>query len=197
MEKHMKSISINILLISTLAMLPVFANAESTVPMQDIKQARSLVKAFGSDLKSVLKKAMKTEGPIKALEVCNVKAGPIAEKNSALSEWNIARTSIKVRNASNAPDPWESTILRQFETRKAAGEDLKMMEHSEVIQDGDKTVYRYMKAIPTGGLCLACHGSKLADNVSDKVNELYPNDQATGFKTGDIRGAFTLQKVQF
>ncbi|MFT6919058.1 MAG: hypothetical protein ACJA2G_001693 [Cognaticolwellia sp.] len=59
-----------------------------------------------------------------------------------------------------------------------------------------KSVLRYMKAIPTGGLCLACHGSKLADDVSSKVNELYPNDQATGFKLGDIRGAFTLQKIK-
>ncbi|MGO9473894.1 MAG: DUF3365 domain-containing protein [Rhodomicrobium sp.] len=27
-----------------------------------------------------------------------------------------------------------------------------------------------------------------------KLAELYPNDQAIGFKVGDIRGAFTLSK---
>ncbi|WP_220465117.1 DUF3365 domain-containing protein [Colwellia sp. MB02u-9] len=192
----MKLISINLLLTSVLVMSPLLVNADETLPMQDIQQARSLVKAFGSDLKSVLITTMKTAGPIKALEVCNTQAGAIAEKNSALSAWNIARTSLKVRNTSNAPDVWEATILRQFEIRKAAGEDINTMEHSEVVQVGEKTVLRYMKAIPTGGLCLACHGSKLADDVSNKVNALYPNDQATGFKLGDIRGAFTLQKIK-
>jgi hypothetical protein len=64
------------------------------------------------------------------------------------------------------------------------------------VQVGDKTVLRYMKAILMSGLCLACHGSKLADDLSNKVNELYPNDQATGFKLGDICGAFTLQKIK-
>jgi hypothetical protein len=147
------------------------------------QQARSLVKAFGSDLKSVLITTMKT-------------ASPIAEKNSALSAWDIARTSLKVRNTSNVPDTWETTILRLFEVRKAAIEDINTMEHSEVVQVSEKTVLRYMKAIPTGGLCLVCYGSKLADDVSSKVNELYPNDQATGFKLGDIRGAFTLQKIK-
>jgi len=42
---------------------------------------RSLVKAFGSDLKSVLITTMKSAGHIKALEECNTQARPIAEKN--------------------------------------------------------------------------------------------------------------------
>ena len=139
---------------------------------------------------------MKTAGPMKALEVCNTQSGALAETNSALSTWDLARTSLKVRNTSNAPDAWEATILRQFEIRKVAGEAINTMEYSEVVQVGEKTVLRYMKAIPTVGLCLVCHGSKLADEVSNKVNELYPNDQATGFKLGDIRGAFTLRKIK-
>lgn len=197
MNKCMKLISIKVLLTSSLSLLPLLANAAEKVPQQDIEQARTLIKAFSSDLKSVLKTAMKTEGPIKALAVCNMQAGPIADKNSASSAWNIARTSLKVRNENNAPDVFESAILHQLETRKAAGEDLKTMEYAEVVQEGDKTVYRYMKPIPTAGLCLTCHGSKLADDVSDKVNELYPNDKATGFNAGDIRGAFTLQKIKY
>lgn len=194
METTMKSISINMLLASTLSLSPFIAIAEDKVPSQDINEARSLVKAFGSDLKSVLKRAMKTEGPLKALEVCNVQAGPIADKKSALSDWDIARTSLKVRNENNAPDEWESTVLHQFEQRKTSGEALKTIEYSEVVKDGDKLVYRYMKPIPTAGLCLTCHGANISDEVTHKVKSLYPNDQTTGFNLWDIRGAFTLKR---
>ncbi|MDX2367455.1 MAG: DUF3365 domain-containing protein [Colwellia sp.] len=191
----MKLTKINVLLASTLSLLPFLANAEAMVSSQNAQEARSLVKAFGSDLKHVLKTSMKSEGPIKALEVCNTQAGPIAKKNSSLSGWEVGRTSLKVRNASNAPDEWELNTLRQFEKRKAAGENLKTMEHSETVKEGDKSVYRYMKPIPTAGLCVKCHGVNLGDEVTKKVKLLYPNDQATGFNVGDIRGAFTLQKI--
>lgn len=137
---------------------------------------------------------MKTEGPIKALEVCNIQAEPIADKNSDLSDWTIARTSLKVRNENNAPDEWESTVLEQFEKRKITGEVLKIMDYSEVVKDGDKLLYRYMKPIPTTGLCLTCHGANISDEITKKVKNLYPDDQATGFNLGDIRGAFTLKK---
>ena len=191
----MRLTKISVLLASTLSLLPFLANAEAMVSSQNAQEARSLVKAFGSDLKHVLKSSMKSEGPIKALEVCNIHAGPIAEKNSTLSGWDIGRTSLKVRNESNAPDEWERNVLHQFEKRKAAGENLKTMEYSETVKEGDKSVYRYMKPIPTAGLCVKCHGVNLGDEVSKKVKLLYPNDQATGFNVGDIRGAFTLQKI--
>jgi hypothetical protein len=198
----MKSIAIKMLFTSTvmsLATLPLLVNADEvtsniTTPSQDVLEARSLVKAFGSDLKSVLMTTMKTEGPIKALAVCNTEAGPIAKKHSALSNWTIGRTSTKVRNSDNAPDQWESTVLAQFEQRKAAGEDVTTMEYSAMVKSGDKNVYRYMKPISTAGGCLVCHGKNIDNNITDKIKSLYPNDQATGFSLGDIRGAFSLQR---
>jgi hypothetical protein len=112
-----------------------------------------------------------------------------------LSNWTIARTSLKVRNTNNTPDKWESTVLAQFEQRKAAGEDVATMEYSAMVQSDDKTVYRYMKPIPTAGGCLVCHGENISGNIADKINALYPHDQATGFSVGDIRGAFSLQRI--
>lgn len=199
----MKLITTTMLLTSTiitLVTLPLLVNANEvtnniTASSKDSLEARSLVKAFGSDLKSVLVSTMKAEGPIKALEVCNTEAGSIANKHSALSNWTIARTSLKVRNTNNTPDKWESTVLAQFEQRKAAGENVATMEYSAMVQSDDKTIYRYMKPIPTAGGCLVCHGENISSNIADKINELYPHDQATGFSIGDIRGAFSLQKI--
>lgn len=194
MEQEMKSMSSKVLLISTLSLLPLLANAGEQASSQETLEARSLVKAFGSDLKQVLKTSMKSGGPIKALEQCNIQAGPIAKENSSSSGWDIGRTALKVRNESNTPDEWEAKILAQFEQRKAAGENLKTMEYAETVKVGDKVVYRYIKPIPTAGLCVTCHGGEMAEEITTKVQSLYPNDQATGFKVGDIRGAFTLQK---
>lgn len=195
-ENTMKSMSIKVLCISTLSILPLLASAEENVPPQEIKEARTLIKAFGSDLKHVLKTSMKSQGPIKALEVCNSKAGPIAKENSSLSAWSIGRTSLKVRNENNIPDEWEFKVLRQFEQRKAAGEDIKSIEYAETMKVGDKTIYRYMKPIPTVGLCVTCHGGDVSEKITQRINFLYPNDLATGFSVGDIRGAFTLQKIK-
>jgi len=191
----MKYLGTNFLLITSLSLLAFVATAEDNALVKNTQEARALVKTFGSDLKHVLKTAMKSEGPIKALTVCNIEAGPIADKNSSLSGWKIGRTSLKVRNESNAPDKWESTVLYAFEKRKAAGENLKTMEYSETVKSGDKTVFRYMKPIPTAGLCLSCHGNVLGAEITQKVQTLYPNDTATGFTVGDIRGAFTLTKT--
>lgn len=49
-----------------------------------------------------------------------------------------------------------------------------------------------MKAIPTAALCVKCHGETIDPEVEAKLKALYPNDQARGFKEGDLRGAFTL-----
>ena len=175
--------------------MPLLTSAQSSIPAQDLQQARELVKAFGGDLKTVLKTSMKSAGPIKALSECNIQAMPIAEINSSSSPWDIARTSLKVRNENNQADEWETQVLQLFEQRKADGEAIETMEYAETIKTAEKTIYRYMKPIPTTGLCLTCHGETLADEVSNKVKVLYPHDNATGFSLGDIRGAFTLQKI--
>ncbi len=192
----MKLFSVNALLLCSLIVLPFHSNAETAISEQALQEARSLVKSFGGKLKSALKPAMKNGGPVNAISVCNLQAEPIAETISAQSDWQVSRTSLKVRNANNTPDTWELMTLLQFEQREAAGEDLKTIEHSELVTQGGQSVYRYMKAIPTAGLCVKCHGSQLDNAVSAKLNELYPYDQAVGFNVGDIRGAFSLQKIK-
>jgi hypothetical protein len=192
----MKVSIINLLLLGGLIIQPLIVYAEEQVPNEVLQEARLLAKSFGNDLKHALKTSMKSGGPLKAIEICNLDAGPIAEKNALLSDWIIGRTSLKPRNESNAPDTWESKVLEQFEKRKASGENVKDIEYFESFKEDGQLVYRYMKPIPTSGLCLACHGVTVSDEITKKINSLYPNDTATGFSLGDIRGAFTLKKIK-
>ena len=159
------------------------------------EETRGTMKALGAELKATLKAAMKSEGPIKAISVCNVQAPKLAKKISTEKGMEVSRTSLKVRNELNAPDPWELSVLEQFEHRKAEGEAVKTLEYSEETQHNGNRVFRYMKAIPADDVCLMCHGKKIKPDLSAEINKLYPNDQATGFSKGDIRGAFSVVKI--
>jgi hypothetical protein len=82
--------------------------------------------------------------------------------------------------------------MQDFEKRKAAGEDPTKLEHHEIV--GKE--FRYMKALPVPAdmPCLKCHGEQLDPAVQARLKELYPGDKATGYKTGDLRGAVTIRQ---
>ncbi len=152
---------------------------------------RATVKQLGDSLLAELTAALK-KGPEAALEVCQQQAPQITSQVTESTGIQVGRTSLKVRNSDNAPKDWERTVLQQFETLKAAGEDPKTLEYYKVETADGHSQVRYMKAIPTAELCLSCHGTEIAPSLQTKLQTLYPNDQATGFKVGDLRGAFTL-----
>ena len=156
------------------------------------KESRIVVGDFMLLLKTELKAAMKEGGPTNAIQVCKNKAPEIAADISQKHGWRVARTSLKLRNPHNEPDAWEGKVLQEFEKRKAAGEEIKSLEYAEIVTTGGKKQFRYMKAIPTGEVCLKCHGSNIAPDVAATLDNFYPKDQARGFKQGDIRGAFTI-----
>lgn len=159
---------------------------------QRLSESRQTVKAFGQSLKSELQTAMKSGGPVHAIQVCNQVAPAIASDISLEKGWEVGRTSLKTRNSVNNPDAWETRVMQDFERRKAAGEPVKTLEFSGVVDVGGKPAFRYMKAIPTGEVCLKCHGSELDTKVKARLDSLYPDDQARGFKAGDLRGAFSI-----
>jgi hypothetical protein len=168
--------------------LPLYA-ADYTA---EVAASREVAQEFMQTLKKELQAAMQEGGPVNAVSVCNLTAPAIASTYSIRNGWDVGRTSLKARNPGNAPDAWERAVLVSFEERKRAGEDPAMMEFYEVVsQDGSKEL-RYMKAIPTAPLCLACHGEQLDSIVKTRIETLYPQDQALGYKVGDIRGAFSI-----
>ncbi len=162
---------------------------------ENVAAARKLVKEFFGELKGELQTAMKAGGPVAAISVCNVKAAQVTYGVAQRSGWDVGRTSLKLRQQKNQPDAWEMLVLKSFEARKAAGENLKTMEHSEVVTVAGKKTFRYMKAIPTAKLCLTCHGTEIKPEVDKSLQILYPDDQALGYKEGDLRGAFTFSKT--
>ena len=172
--------------------LPIGAPCAGQQALQD--QGKQVISQFFSKLVSELRKGMKAGGPVAALAVCKVEAPKIAADVSASTGWQVGRTSLKLRNPANKPDQWELAVLEKFQARADAGENPRDMIYSEIVQMDGRPVFRMMKGIPTGGVCLTCHGNAIKPEVAARLVELYPQDQATGFTKGQLRGAFTLTK---
>ena len=160
----------------------------------EVAASRATTQEYMQTLKQELQAAMQEGGPVHAVSVCNLTAPAIASTYSVRNGWEVGRTSLKLRNPANAPDAWEQAVLVSFEERKRAGEDPANMEYYEVVSEDGGDTLRYMKAIPTAPLCLACHGQQLDSIVKTRIETLYPEDQALGYEAGDIRGAFTISQ---
>lgn len=158
------------------------------------RQGRAVAVAFMAELRTELLAALEAGGPVSGIEVCRGKAREIAERHSRESGFRVGRTSSRVRNPRNAPDAWEERAFATFQARAAAGEAAAGLEHSEVVEQQGKRVFRQLLAIPMGEPCIACHGESLAPEVQAAVHARYPDDRAVGFRVGEVRGAFTLSR---
>lgn len=168
--------------------LPAFD--EST----ELQRADQATAAFGAALKSELVNAMQSGGAIEAITVCHTRANAIAAEVSQESGMNVSRVSLKNRNPGNAANEWQQRVLLSFEEQRRSGGRPAILTWNDTVETADGTEFRYMKAIPTGGLCLQCHGGAIAPDVSARLNELYPEDKAVGYNQGDIRGAFLVTR---
>jgi hypothetical protein len=161
-----------------------------------LDEAHALPAKMVPKLLEVLGAEIAKGGPAGAIPVCRDKAPQMAKALSEQTGWSIRRVSLKNRNPKAVPDAWERSTLEEFDRRLAAGEDPAQIEKFEIVSAEGKQTARYMKALPTQELCLSCHGTpeKIAPEVKDKLNELYPDDKATGYGAKQIRGAITAKK---
>jgi len=173
---------------------PVLA-AEETEALA--AEGAALIKSLAEALQAELGSALKADGPVAAVEVCQVSAQDLTYGVSDSQEgWDISRSSHLLRNPANVADDYTAAKIDAFLARAAAGEAVAPMVSAEIVEDGDQRVFRMVKAIPTGEVCLTCHGStEVSAEVEAVIAEYYPEDAARGFALGDMRGVFTLNKV--
>lgn len=182
-------------LIATLATFATLIPFSLMAQEPSVQEARGLAKTFVEQLQPELKAGMKNGGPVNAIGVCHSKAPQIAHDLAKSSGWNVNRVSLKPRGASATPDSWETAVMEKFNAQLASGADIKTIEFSEIVSQNGQQEFRYMKAIPTGEVCLKCHGTDVAAPVKEAISKFYPQDQATGYQMGQIRGAFSFSKA--
>ena len=162
----------------------------------EAERARIAAREVLEETRSLLQGALAGgKPPASALRVCASIAQNVARKHEA-EGWRVRRVSQKVRNPGDTPDPDERDVLRFWEQEKAAGRLGPTTEHREIVTEGGQRYIRYMRPIFIAGpVCLQCHGapSKLDPDVVRALEELYPQDQATGYAVGDLRGAISVK----
>jgi hypothetical protein len=157
-------------------------------PERKMIEARALAGEYQKRLKAALEDAIAAGGAARAVDVCRIQAKEIAQALQEESGWIIGRVSSKPRNPLNAPDAWEQQILAGF-----AAQRREQVQGPLEVSRVEQGRLRYMRAIDTGPVCLACHGAKLDPKVQARIASAYPQDQATGYSLGDLRGAFSFE----
>lgn len=147
--------------------------------------SRALVAEFEGRLRAALMEAVAAGGPVSAIAVCRDIAPGIASELSRRSGAAVSRTSRRLRNPQNLPEPWQVEVLDGFAEQSAADGAL---EHFS-IESGRA---RYMKAIRIQPPCVACHGAAIAPAIQTRLDADYPHDRARGYDVGDLRGAFVV-----
>lgn len=144
-----------------------------------IDQADAAADDLGRQLMAQLQAALKDASPAQAIDVCKLIAPELAEDVGQTRGMSIGRTSFKLRNPDNQPPAWAKEAVQQRTPSPAA------------FLGPDGTVGR-LRPITLMPLCVQCHGPAeyLAPDTRDALTQHYPEDQATGFIAGSLRGYF-------
>lgn len=147
-----------------------------------VEIARTAAKRLFERLSTRLFDVVTEDGHAAAIAVCKEAAPRIAAEVGRELEITIGRTSHRLRNPSNAPPDWLA----------AGGIATASRPTAYRLPDGALGV---TLPIPTKGMCLACHGDagSISPEVRGSLASDYPEDRATGFSEGDLRGVFWVE----
>lgn len=153
-------------------------------------------KEYMTELKSVLVSNMQKGGPLKAVNVCSDTASYLTKAFSEKMNLTIKRASFENRNPENIPNEFEAKAIKLFEDLMKEG---KLNAQTNLIEKetiDNKEMIRFAKPIFVEAPCLNCHGSQteISEEVANVIILNYPNDKATGYKIGDLRGAISVTK---
>lgn len=116
-------------------------------------------------------------GPAAAIEVCHERAPEIAAAVADETEVEIGRTSFRLRNPRNSAPAWAEELVAERRSEPT-------------FLEGPDGTLAALYPIRLKAECTMCHGeaAEISDEVAARLAELYPDDRATGFAEGDLRG---------
>lgn len=142
-------------------------------------------KALGSELKA----AMQRGGVAEAVGYCNHRALPITDSIAKRYNANIKRVTDKPRNPKNKANDAELAQLKKWRELQTAG-DARVVTAVETDNSRD-----FFMPINMQPLCLNCHGvvgETLTSENAALIADKYPNDMATGYSQGELRGLWHI-----
>ncbi len=128
-----------------------------------------------------------------AIGYCNMAAYPLTDTLSQMYNCSIRRATRRPRNPQNRANEYEFAILDNWEKDLKNGVALVA-----VVQELSPDTVMYYGPIRIQPLCLNCHGKVGTDvtpEIATQLLGLYPEDQATGYSLGDLRGMWSIRFI--
>jgi hypothetical protein len=150
---------------------------------EDVAHGAELLAPLKGELKQALMAGMQN-GPLNAISVCKDQAPAIAASLS-VDGVEIGRTSHRLRNPANSAPDWVDPILKEY-----LGEE---SDRAPTVVSLENNREGYVEPIVVAPLCLACHGKTLKSDVAAHISHVYPEDEATGFDVGELRGVYWVE----
>lgn len=168
--------------------LTACAAEETAAPQPAFAQsAAQLADAYQAALQGELGAALKQVGPVGAIGVCQSAAPAIAADMSNEGELTVSRIARRNRNPGNAVPAELDALYQQLEREPLR--DGKPHVVTAVVKDREV----FMRALPMKEQpCAVCHGTNIDADVKAAIDASYPDDRATGFAAGDLRGAMLV-----
>ncbi len=153
--------------------------AREDVRLMNAERARA---TMFNRLLPMLQEILKEQGPAAAISICGEQAPAIALEVGEELGLRIGRSGVRLRNPVNTGPEWAADGIAQSTKTKMVWEN----------RDGTLGV---LTPIQTASSCLICHGGPedLGEGVAEALAEHYPEDAATGFAEGDLRGWFWVE----
>lgn len=150
--------------------------------------AKSALKVTAQAFQAALMTAIENEGVPGAIQYCNINAMEIVKKLEDSLNTSIKRVTDKTRNPGDSLTGIEKEIWEayKYDPSQATGQ----------LQEYSDTELIFTQPIMIGsGICLNCHGGvgvEITEENYSLIKDLYPNDRATGYQLGDLRGMWRL-----
>lgn len=175
-----------------LAFLLLFVSALAAQAPDARERASKAAAGLGRILVELLGQEMARGGYENAVRACSEVAQTVTEEFAHEQGLEIRRVSLRARNPKDRPDEWEAARLKAWEREYKPG--TAPAEVFEIVEEDGRRFARYLKPILVQPMCLGCHGPKdrISEEVRQVLEERYPRDHATGYKAGDLRGAFSV-----
>lgn len=159
----------------------------------DLGRAGAAARMLGLQLQQRMGKAMSSGGPADAVRVCADEAQGLTALIQGRTGVHVGRSSLRLRNPANAGPTWVQEWLKQNGNRPAA--DTTPLE--TVVDTPEGARARVAIPIAVQAPCLTCHGSseQIAPEVRELLSTRYPDDAATGYAAGDLRGVLWAEAV--
>lgn len=155
------------------------------------EQERGIAKASFQALSAALLSAIEKGGVPHALQFCNEKALPITDSMAMINNVKIKRISAKNRNPENVADMQQLQLMEHMQKQISAYGSAK-----DTVMLTVQGELAYYAPIVVAAPCLQCHGTENNDIKPENlalIKKYYPNDKATGYAPGDLRGMWYLR----